>query len=367
MTLTTPITDVPTTATGIPIRNLWYMLLYAWNELQTRGRWTAEAEQSPTLDALLASVLADLIQQRLRIGLGGNYCESEGLLRGVRGRVEFTQSLKRLAFQHGQAYCRFQVYSPNVPMNQIVRSTLARLAAVGVFGPEAWRSENLRHRLRRIVRDLDAVDFVELKPESIRRQQLQRHDADYRLMLAICYLVAQRQMPTEVAGHEMLPVLDRDAMTLYRVFEKFVANFYKTHLVDWTVSSQAPLKWPAVIGSAYLPALNPDLVLRHLSSGRIAVLDTKFTASILTEGRWGNWTFNRDHLFQIYAYLRSQEAESASHATAAGVLLYPTVKHSLSEVVEIQGHRICWETVDLSAEWASIEGRLLEVPSHAIA
>jgi 5-methylcytosine-specific restriction enzyme subunit McrC len=152
----------------------------------------------------------------------------------------------------------------------------------------------------------------------------------------------------------------------YRVFEKFVANFYKTHLEGWAVSSQTPLKWPAALGSPYLPALNPDLVLRHRSSGRIAVLDTKFTPSILTEGRWGNWTFNRDHLFQIYAYLRSQEAESESHATAAGVLLYPTVKHNLSEVVELQGHRICWETVDLSKPWQDVAADLLSIPGRAM-
>ena len=65
---------------GIPIRNLWYMLLYAWNEAPITSPGTLEdIENSPTLDALLASVLVKLVQQRLRIGLGRNYVEEKVL------------------------------------------------------------------------------------------------------------------------------------------------------------------------------------------------------------------------------------------------------------------------------------------------
>jgi 5-methylcytosine-specific restriction enzyme subunit McrC len=355
--------DTPTTASGIPIRNLWYMLIYAWNELWMKSHMVAEIEAAPSLDALLATVLAKLMQQRLRIGLGRNYRNDDGLIRGIRGRVDFATSLKRLAFQQGQAHCRFQTYSSNVPKNQVVRATLHRLALTGVFGPDRSQAESLRHRLRQLVRTLNTIDLIDPTPEFIRRQRLQRHDADYRLMLAICQLVSGRLMPTEAEGTHDLPGLDRDEITLWRVFERFVANFYSTHLVGWKVTRQAGLSWHETKGSQFLPGMAADLLLREVVSGRIIVLDTKFTAKILTPGRWDNLTFNRDHLFQLYAYLRSQEDVSAQHRCAAGVLLYPTVKHSLSESVELQGHRICWETVDLSQDWKCIEHNLLEIAS----
>ena len=75
------------------IRNLWHMLLYAWNEVPlnlARG-WSLEAafvERAPTLDALLATVLIRLMQQRLRIGLGRDYIDQSNTLRGIRGRIE---------------------------------------------------------------------------------------------------------------------------------------------------------------------------------------------------------------------------------------------------------------------------------------
>ena len=130
------VSSVAVTKTGIPIRNLWHMFLYDWDAWQMKDHWRAEVENAPSLDALLGSILASLVQQRLRIGLGRNHKHEESLISGVRGRVDFAQSLKRLAFQHGRAYCRYETYSANIPKNQIVRSTLARLVQVGEFGPD---------------------------------------------------------------------------------------------------------------------------------------------------------------------------------------------------------------------------------------
>ena len=351
--------EMPATANGIPIRNLWHMLLYAWNEAAFINHWVAEAETSPSLDALLASILANLIQQRLRIGLGRSYTNEDRLLRGIRGRVDFAKSLKKLAFENGQAHCHYQTYSHNVPKNQIVRSTLARLVQTGHFGIDKIRADEIRLKLRRLVRDLEGIDFIELKVDLIRRQQLGRNDADYRIMLSICALLLQRQMPTETSGTYRLPGLDRDTLTLYRIYERFIANFYKHHLRKWTVTSQMPLNWPLWKSSKYMPIMKPDLVLQQRQKGNMVVVDTKFTADSLIINRWGNYVFDSAHLYQIYAYLRSQEHISDSHRCASGMLLYPTVRENLSETIELQGHQINFATINLSHSWDEIEEKLL--------
>ena len=353
------IKDVPVTASGIPIRNVWHMLLYAWNEYRPGQRLKAETQSAPSLDALFALVLSDLMQQRFRIGLGRDYRTSSMLIRGVRGRVDFATSIERLAFQHGQAQCEFQSYGPNVRKNQVIRSTLHRLAQRGDFGPSLKRAEELRHRVQRIVRALEMVDLIDLNPAVVRREQLQRHDSDYRLMLAVCHLVWQREMPTDATGNHDLAGLDRDSMTLWRVFERFVANFYAGRLSGWTVKAQAGLKWHESRTSQFLPAMCADLLLRESATKRTIVLDTKFTKNILVGGRVDNLIFNRDHLFQMYAYLRSQDDVSEHFRRATGILLYPTVKFGISDVVEMQGHCIRWETIDLSQEWSEIERELL--------
>lgn len=352
---------IPVTSTGIPIRNLWYMLLYAWNEPRVARRWKTEVEAAPTLDALLAQILAKTLQQRMRIGLGRDYVDERSTIRGIRGRVDFPHSLRQLAFQHGRAHCHFQNFSANTTANRIIRTTLLRLVQIGRFGPPCDAATDLRLRLRRLVQELDMVDLIELNADQIRREQCVRHDADYRLMITICYLVLQRQMPTETVGTDESKGLDRDAMTLWRIFEKFVANFYRLHLDEWRVRAQTKFCWPTEEPSEYAPMMSPDVVLEHKLSGHVVVLDTKFTAKSLVVGQWNTLTFDRHHLFQIYAYLRTQEHVSSEYKTSTGILLYPTTKHSLSEIIDVQGHRIRWETLDLAQAWQDIERDLLQV------
>ena len=345
----------------IPIANIWHMLLYAWNEVPLRHYVNVEVDRSPSLDALLASILAALIQQRIRVGLGRSYVDENRLLRGIRGRIDFVESVKRTSFDFGQAYCRFQTFKTDAPKNQIVRSILMYLVQTGEFGPDKATAEKLRQRLRRIVRTLDDVELIEVTSSVIRRQHLGRNDDDYRLMLSICDLVLQRQMPTEQAGAKHLPGLDRDLVTLYRIYERFVANFYRIHLRKWRVLMQHPLQWHSTKHSEFLPTMVVDLLLSDPDKSRTIVLDTKFTASSLIQGRSEKLVFDSSHLYQMYAYLRSQEQVSAEFQNACGIILYPTVRWQLSEQIELQGHLVGIETVNLALPWGEIEARLLEL------
>lgn len=355
-------TPVQITEYGIPIRNIWHMLMYAWNETRRSPYWEmVDVENAPSLDGLLASFLIKLVQQRLRIGLGCSYMVEQQTLRGIRGRVQFTKSLKQRTFERGQALCEFENYSINAPKNQIIRTTLFQLAQVGKFGPNQKQAEELRHGLRKLVQTLDGIDLIELTADFIHRQQAERHDHDYRVMLAVCDLILQRQMPTEYTGQQSISQLERDRLVLYDLYESFVANFYRHHLSEWHVSPQKVLIWHDKSSNQYLPTMKPDLVLEEKSFGRIIILDTKFTAKSLVENRWGKEMFNSSHLYQMYAYLGTQSHLSEPHKQAVGILLYPAIRDELAETVQLPQHQIRIECVNLAAEWPLIERRLLEI------
>lgn len=362
MSTSAPASPLQYTEYGIPIRNLWHMLLYAWNEATIEShRPLKEVEDAPTLDALLASVLGRLMRQRMRIGLGRSYENQGRSIEGIRGRINFAESLHQRSFERGEAYCEYQELSTNAPRNQIIKSTLARLIQIGSFGPDPAKAEGLRHELRLLSRSLDGIDLIELQPDFIRRQLLNRNDHDYRLMLEICELVLQRQMPTESTGKHDLPNIDHDALILHNIYERFVANFYRIHLTGHTVKAQSRLSWHAKHDNRYLPSMQPDLIIQDHRSGEIIVLDTKFTPKSVVENEWGKEVFDSSHLYQLYAYLSSQKHVSGEHQKAAGILLYPAVHYKLSERIELQDHIIRIECVDLAATWQDIERQLLEL------
>ena len=355
---------------GIPIRNLWHMLLYAWNEvpLNDLRAWSlgnAYVESAPTLDALLASVLIRLVQQRLRIGLGHNYIDETNTLQGIRGRINFAETIKQHTLERGQLICDFQGYRANSLKNRIIRSTLARLVKTGEFGPDPALMREIQQKLRRLLRDMDGIDFVDLTPDLIRRQLYARsgHDHDYRLMLSICDLIVQRQMPSDVEGHAtgIVPSIERELLVLYNVYERFVANFYRLHLRDWEVAAQKRLEWHAPEANERLPRMVPDIVMQEPSTGRMIVLDTKFTAHSLVENRWGKAIYDSSHLYQLYAYLKSQEHVSEAHRKAVGILLYPAVKNIFSDRVRLQDQVLRIESVDLAVPWQEIEQQLIRI------
>jgi 5-methylcytosine-specific restriction enzyme subunit McrC len=91
------------------------------------------------------------------------------------------------------------------------------------------------------------------------------------------------------------------------------------------------------------------------------VLDTKFTTHSLLENQWGKAIYDSSHLYQLYAYLKSQEHVSEAHRKAVGILLYPAVRNKISERVSLQDQILRIESVDLAAPWQEIEAELLQL------
>lgn len=106
-----------------------------------------------------------------------------------------------------------------------------------------------------------------------------------------------------------------------------------------------------------------DILLDHPGSARRIVIDTKFT-SILTGGWYRRESLKSGHLYQLYAYLRSQErADDLASQQCEGILLHPSIDVEIDEAMEVQGHRVRFATVDLAGQARRIGARLREVVS----
>ena len=66
------------------------------------------------------------------------------------------------------------------------------------------------------------------------------------------------------------------------------------------------------------------------------------------------------HLYQLYAYIKTQEHISEHHQKAMGILLYPTISHTtISEKIVLHQQAMRIETIDLTLPWQEIERNLL--------
>jgi 5-methylcytosine-specific restriction enzyme subunit McrC len=83
------------------------------------------------------------------------------------------------------------------------------------------------------------------------------------------------------------------------------------------------------------------------------IVDTKFS-SILGSRRFGGFSLKSDYLYQMYAYLRSQEGLGFRSNETAGLFLHPAIEVTLYECSVIQGHSITFATVNLGGSAAAI-------------
>jgi 5-methylcytosine-specific restriction enzyme subunit McrC len=342
------------------------MLLYAWDLAAWRGQFKGAVEDSPQLLGLLGRVLVEASEPLLRRQLGRQHRERQESIRGIRGRIDFGQSLKRLEFESGRATCTFSELDVDTPRNRILRATLERLVhEPRLRGVEAAaKVEDLRHRLRSAVRRMDGVSSVRLSPIDFTRLALGRNDNDYRLPLAICELIFSLRLPTQLVGDAVLASLLSDEMRFSSLFESFVRNFYRHHYsVELTVQRER-LSWGDQLNNPFVPSMNTDISMEEKNPpNRRLIIDAKYYAKTLDQGPFGGPKFKADNLYQMYAYLRTQEDRGPRFRDAEGMLLYPTTQQELDEAMEVQGHRIRIATVNLGANWESIEARLHELVS----
>ncbi|MGC9999897.1 MAG: hypothetical protein ABSE21_07330 [Bryobacteraceae bacterium] len=369
------ISDVSVTATAqradkvageIPVRNAWYLLLYAWDMARWRGRWPIAAEGSPSLLGLLARILSAATRDLLKRQLGRAHMVHRETLRGIRGRVDFAGSLKRLTFEHAAAHCVFPELSVDTRMNRILRATLHRLASdPRLKHVKPYEEAKLRHELRTLVRALAGVPLVPISLADFSCLQLGRNDRDYAVPIAICALVRRLEMPTEEMGDHALTALLRDEIKFHLLFERFVRNFYRLTLKDHVVSREI-LDWHDELGCSLVPSMQTDItIVERQPPYRRLIIDTKYSITTLAAPQHGGAKFKSENLYQLYAYLRTQEQQSDAHRCSQGMLLYPTTSQDLSETINVQGHRMHIATVDLSQEWETIETRLLALVSSA--
>lgn len=344
----------------IPIRNLWFLLVYAWDLAAFAPSFKAKIDDSPDLPHLVVGLFTAVVERRLRRSPTRQYVGRAETLPRVRGRIDVFRTVVERTLEQGEVACRFEELSIDTPRHRFVRAALAVAGRMPLNAGLARRCKSLAHRL-----ELAGVAPVQASFQSLARDTFGRNDAEDRPMVELARLVLELALPTEEAGPRGLPAPIRDEVLLRKLFERAIGGFYAYHLPKaegWTVDPGQWLDWPqfgATDGiAALLPRMQTDIVIEV--PGRRLVIDTKFT-DILTRNRFGRERFKSGYLYQMYAYLSSQAHRGGAHGNSEGLLLHPSLGLHVDESVTIQGHRIRFATLDLIAETADIERCLLDL------
>ena len=158
---------------------------------------------------------------------------------------------------------------------------------------------------------------------------------------------------------------DKEQHWLRKLFEKGIAGFYSVALDDtgWKVYAGQQCNWQIEARTdgidAILPSMKTDIVLENAATESRLILDTKFNA-ITTRGWHRDQTLRSGYIYQMYAYLRTQEhTDDVMSLNSTGMLLHPSINVEVDESITTQGHEIRFCTVNLGSNAAMIREQLL--------
>ncbi len=337
-------------------------MLYASDLTRVRGAFHAIVDEDVNdIPDLIARLLANAVERRLRRNFTRGYCHREKVLTRVRGRIDILTTESRQLLSRGEVSCRYEELTVDTPRNRLVRSALELVARL-------VRNNELMYQCRALAATLGRAGVGGRRPSraELAADQIGRNDAADRFMVALARLAFDLALPTENAGTTALVAPDREEAWVRRLFEKAVLGFARVELepLGWSVRGSIPLEWQfsSVSGglATILPRMVTDIVLDAPTADRRLVIDTKFT-SVLGKGRFGDASLKSGYLYQMYAYLRSQEGRGPRWDTAAGLFLHPAVGSLLYEHVMIQSHSITFATVDLGGPATAIRNELRRI------
>ncbi|GAK56982.1 McrC protein [Candidatus Vecturithrix granuli] len=338
----------------IPIKNIYYLLSYAWNKLEEGERINAAQMECETLIDLLASVLANGAAYVLRRGLDRGYVPYLEETATLRGKIDAATTLKRTYFAAPRIFCEYDEFQHNILQNQILKTTMFNVLRL----PELHR--DIRGRLEQCYRKLTNIDRPTLTKRHFGLVQLHRNNGFYDLLLDVCQLIHENLFVDEQSGAATFNDFVRDEKKMAALFEAFVRNFYKREQQQFKVEREY-IEWDAEPlnddSHDLLPKMQTDISLT--SSDRKIIIDTKYYKEAL-QTHYDKQTIISSNLYQIHAYLTNLEALGGVNVHCEGILLYPTATQELNIQRKIKGHRVSVRTIDLSQEWPIIKQRLLE-------
>lgn len=350
----------------IPLRNIWILFLYAADLVQLRGKFEHDVEKARDLPDLIGRLMVHVVEERLRRNLSRGYRSRSAVLTRVRGRIDMLATEAGLLMERGQVACRFEEHVMDTPRNRLVRSALERLAA-RVSAPET------AHRCRILAADFSRAGVAGTRPSraELATDQIGRNENADRMMVALALMVFDGTIPTETLGTALQPGDETTEQLIRRLFERAVGNALRIELepMGWRVAQGQRIAWPVSQStpgmSAILPGMQTDIELNHPTTGRRVVIDTKFNR-IFTASNFRTEILRSNYLYQMYAYLRTQErASDPASLTAEGTLLHPQAGAVVNETMVVQGHTISLKTVDLTTNAHEFESqlRLIGAPS----
>ena len=335
---------------GILIKNVYYMLAYAFQELKQKNYEEIKGEPFEEIHDLFAEILIRAISFQLKQGLYRQYVHRQESMYSVRGKINIAGSIKHRTRQSNMLTCEYDELSEDNIYNQIVVTT----SRILIRHPKV--KDNRKAQLKKLMLFFSNVQEIDARIIHWNMLRFDRNNMHYRMILYICYFILDNMLLSTDEGKYKIREFSDEHMC--RLFEKFVLEYYKRHhpelkanagQVSWNTNEETS-------SFSFLPIMQTDIML---SKGeRTLIIDTKYYSQI-TQKHYDKSTIHSHNQYQIFAYVMNHDKDHRGNVD--GMLLYAKTQEDIvadGQMVFRDGNVIYYRTLDLNQDFEKIKERL---------
>lgn len=343
---------------SIFIKNIYYMLSYAFTPLKQSVYDDIQKESFDNIHNLFGAILSKGIGMQLKQGLYRTYINRVEPLSVVRGKIDMPGTIRNKLEHRMCVTCDYDELSENNLLNQILKSTVLLLLR------QKDVDERYKAELKKEMLYFSAVDEIELSGIRWSDIRFQRNNRTYQLLLGICQLLIEGSlMTTEKGEYHLAHFVDEKRIS--RLYEKFILEYYAQEFgerIKEFSSRAAQIPWQLDDGyDALLPVMQTDITLTY--GHQILIIDAKYYRRTI-QTNYGVQTLHSGNLYQIFTYVKNKEAQlSGTGYKVSGMLLYAKTDEELvpDNIYQMSGNQISVKTLDLNHEFSEIEGQLKQI------
>lgn len=338
---------------NIFIKNVYYMLSYAFSSLQLSNDQKVAKEKFENIHNLFAAILAAGISRQLKQGLYREYLYREEDLPVMHGKIDMPETIQNKIGRKQRLACEYDELSENNLLNQILKTTVMMLIR------HERVSIEYKVELKKEMLFFSNVDLIE--PTRIRWSliRFQKNDQAYRVLISICQLIIEGMlMTTDTGDYKLASFVDDQHMN--RLYEKFILEYYAKEHHELKVSAPY-IPWALDDGEeTFLPVMKSDIMLEDKSGKKVLIIDAKYYSHTL-QYQYNAAKLHSDHLYQIFAYVKNKDINmGAGDHTVSGMLLYAKTDEEITpdNSYKMSGNKISVRSLDLNRDFSKLRAQL---------
>ena len=343
---------------SIFIKNIYYMLSYAFQILKQANYDDIASEKFENAQDLFAAILSRGISRQLKQGLYREYRIKQETLPVMRGKLNLQETLRSRIQRKQLLTCEFDELTENNLFNQILKTTVCFLLKDDGVG------RRRKAELKKVLVFFDGIDEL-AEPSQIpwNRLQYQRNNRNYEMLINICCFVLDGMLQTtEKGGYRMAEFSDEH---MERLYEKFILEYYRRHHKYLNEVKAGQIKWNLTGDHSdsmtrFLPVMQTDVMLRY--GEKTLSIDAKYYGRTL-QRRYDKSTLHSGNLYQIFTYVKNLDRDNTGNV--GGLLLYAKTDEDITPdcMFQMSGNPIGAKTLDLNREFSLIAAQLDKIAS----